>query len=85
MRITLRHNDHNIHLLLPARVLCSRTAVRILNHFMRKHSKDTIPYIPPIYARQLYKEIKHSKKRYGRSWSPIELESAGGDGIKIRF
>lgn len=85
MRITLRHNSHNIYLLFPTRVLCSRTAVRILNHFTKKHCGSSIPHIPPVYARQLYREIKKSKRRYGRTWFPIELESAGGDAIKIRF
>lgn len=85
MRITLKHNGHNIYLLFPTRILCSKTAIRILNHFNHKHGKCSFPYIPSIYAKQLYREIKKSKRRYGRTWSPIELESAKGDAIKIKF
>lgn len=85
MRITLKHNGHNLYLLFPTRVLCSRTAVHILNHFTQKQGNCSIPYIPPVYAKEFYREIKRSKRRWGRTWSPIELESAQGDTLQIKF
>ena len=85
MKILLKHNKHNIYFIFPTRVLCSKTILLIFNRINQKKHYSHIPYIPPHYARTLYREIKECKKRYGKAWTPIELESAQGDTIKIKF
>lgn len=85
MRITLKHEKHKFHIILPTRLLCSRTAVRLLNRYVQKNGCEDIPHIPPVFAHQIYKEIKRSKRRYGGKWVLLDMSSCEGDGISIKL
>ncbi len=85
MRITLKHEKHKFHIILPTRLLCSRMAVRLINRYAPKNGCEDIPHIPPVYAKKLYREIKRSKRRYGRGWVLLDMSSCEGDGISIKL
>lgn len=84
MRILVQGGEHDLNIVLPTRMLFSKTVLRLVNVTGRKYAGDALERIPPEFFDVLFAELRHVKKKYG-SWDLVDIESADGERVLIRL
>ena len=84
MRIHLRADGRNIKLVLPTRMLFSKTVLRLLKFSARFAAEETLKKIPVDSMDVIFAELRRIKKKYG-TWELVEVESAGGEKVEIKL
>ncbi len=88
MRIKLRSDGHTFWILLPTRLIFSKTivklALRMARRSLAQHEGDANPSLPTPddSILRLCSEIVRVKRRSG-SWVLVDVHSADGDEVKI--
>lgn len=85
MRIYLTHEKFTFCIPFPTRLVLNKPVIKIANWAVKNYCPGEIPYIEPEYANMLYREIKNSRKKHGRKWDLVDVQSATGDGVRIRL
>ena len=81
MRIRVHSGKGDLSLVLPTRMIFSKTLVKFGIRMGKRYS-DNVPDLPPAAIDALCDEIHRIKKQYG-SWKLVELHSADGDTVTI--
>lgn len=81
MKIRIRSDEHNFSIVLPTRVLFSKSILKFGLRIGKKYSAD-VPDIPPETVDALCDEIRRIKKKHG-SWELVNVQSAGGEQVQI--
>ena len=82
MRIRVQAEGRNINIALPTCMIFSKAVARIANTAGRKYAGDAMAQITPEQMDALFAEFRRIKKKYG-SWELVDVESAGGEKVKI--
>lgn len=82
MKIQIRGSEHNLTLILPTRMLFSRTVVRLANHFGRKYAGEAMAQLPPEALDALFAEFRRIKKVHG-AWELVDVQSSDGESVRI--
>lgn len=82
MRIQVKDDGKNIHILLPTNLVFSKGTAWIANHFGRKYAMDAMKEIPPEALEALFAELRRIKKRYKR-YELVDMVSSDGSTVKI--
>lgn len=91
MKISVRSGEHRFFIPIPTAFLFSRPAVKLWLRMMRSSEKYVqLPEqagmavwdLPEEKILVLCKELRRVKKKH-KSWPLVEVESAGGDRVKI--
>lgn len=82
MRIRIQSVEHQFTVLLPTRLVFSKATVWLANHFGRKYAGDAMKDIPPEAMDALFAEFRRIKKKHG-SWELVDVETAGGERVKV--
>lgn len=81
MKIRIQSDGRDFSILLPTRMLFSKSILRFALRVGRKYSAD-VPDIPPATVDALCDEIRRIKKKHG-SWELVNVQSAGGEQVQI--
>lgn len=81
MKIKVRSGERNFTLLLPTRLIFSKTVLKFGLRMGRKYSAQ-VPDIPPEMAEALCDEIKRIKKKHG-AWELVDVQSGDGEMVQI--
>lgn len=84
MRILIQGEGHNLNLVLPTRMLFSKTVLKLVNRTGRKYAGEALEKIPPEALDAIFAELRRVKDQYG-SWDLVDMESADGKKIWIRL
>lgn len=84
MRILVRDECRDLNIVLPTRLVFSKTLVRIGMYFARKYAPETMESIPSEAVEKLLDEMHRIKKKYG-SWDLVHVQSADGEEVLIRL
>lgn len=82
MRIRIQSEEHQFTVLLPTGLVFSKATVWLANHFGRKYAGDAMKDIPPEAMDALFAEFRRIKKKHG-TWELADIESAGGERVKV--
>ena len=82
MKIEAKGRGHNLSLVLPTRMLFSKTVWKIVNSTGRKYAPEALERIPPEAMEAIFTELTRVKKKYGK-WELVDIESADGETITI--
>ncbi len=82
MKISVQGDGHNINLLLPTRMIFSKTVLRLLKVSARFMPEEALEQIPIEKLEPLFAEFRRIKKKYG-SWELVDVQSADGEKVKI--
>lgn len=81
MKIRIRSDEKNFTILLPTRLLFSKTVLKFGLRMGRKYSAQ-VPDIPPQMLEALCDEIKRIKKKHG-VWELVDVQSGDGEIVQI--
>ena len=81
MKIHVRSEEHTFTLLLPTRMVFSKSILKFGMRIGRKYS-DQVPDISPQTIDALCDEIKRIKKKHG-SWELVNVQSSDGERVQI--
>lgn len=81
MKIRIRSDEANFTILLPTRLLFSKTVLKFGLRMGRKYSAQ-MPDIPPEAVDALCDEIRRIKKTYG-AWELLDVQSGKGERVQI--
>jgi len=81
MKIKVRSDAQNFTLLLPTRLIFSKTILKFGLRVGKKYS-DQVPDIPPEAVNALCNEIRRIKKTHG-SWELVDVQSGDGEHVQI--
>lgn len=81
MKIRIRSEEHSFTLVLPTRLLFSKTLLKFGLRMGKFHS-DAMPEIPPAAVDALCDEIRRIKKTH-TAWELIHVQSADGEEVQI--
>lgn len=82
MKIQIKSEGHNLVFFLPTKLIFGKAAVRIANTVGRKYAADAMKDISPQALESLCGELCRIKELHGK-WELVDIESAGGDIVKI--
>ena len=91
MKISIQSGVHRFCIPIPTAFLCSRPAVKLWIAMMRcsqryvdlpEVAEKAVWNLPEEKILQLCKELRRVKKKH-KSWPLVEVESSGGDRVKI--
>lgn len=86
MKIHVKDEDLSFVLILPTRVLLSKTAARLVVRVLKKRiseDKERVDMLPNTLER-IFAELRRVKERH-RHWVLLDVTSSGGDRIKIEL
>ncbi len=81
MKIRIRSEEQAFTVLLPTRLLFSKSILKFGLKVGRRYS-DAVPNIPPAAVDALCDEIRRIKKTH-TSWELVNIQSADGEQIQI--
>ncbi len=81
MKIKVRSKDKNITLLLPTRLVFSKTILKFGLGIGKRYS-DAVPDIPPAAVDALCDELRRIKKTH-TAWELVHVQSADGEEVQI--
>ena len=81
MKIRIRSNERSFTLVLPTRMLFSKTILKFGLRIGKKYSSD-VPDFPPETVDALCDEIRRIKKKHG-SWELVNVQSSDGEQVQI--
>ncbi len=81
MKIQIRSAERNMTLLLPTRLVFSKTVLK-LGLGIGRHYSDSVPDIPPAAVDALCDEIRRIKKTHA-AWKLVHVQSADGEEVQI--
>lgn len=81
MKIRIRSDEKKFTVLLPTRLLFSKTVLKFGLRMGRKYS-DQMPDIPPETVEALCDEIRRIKKKHG-AWELVDVQSGDGEMVQI--
>lgn len=84
MRILIEDGNTRLDLLLPTNLLFSTGGAWLVNHVGRRHAGQALEAIPPETLRELFAVVRSIKRTYG-SFELLDVESAGGERVRIRL
>lgn len=82
MRVLVKDGEHNIHIVLPTRLLFSNLTARIGAGVLRRYVPDACAELPPDKIKVLFAEVRRIKNKYGR-WELVDVVSADGEIVKV--
>jgi len=82
MRIQIKSEGRNISLLLPTKLVFGKATVYLANTIGRKYAGEHMNSIQPHALEALFAEFRRIKDHYG-TWELVDIESSGGEIIKI--
>lgn len=82
MKIQVKDDGHSFSIVLPTRMIFSKTVARIVNCAGRKYVSEEMEKIPPEAMEAIFAELRRVKKQYG-SWELVDIQSADGDRVNI--
>ena len=82
MRVRIKSEGHNLNFVIPTRWIFGKTAVRIANTLGRQYASHAMKDISPQALEMLCAELCRIKDIHGK-WELVDIESAGGDIVKI--
>lgn len=81
MKIHICSQKHKLRLYFPTWMITSKSMVKLWLRVSKKYSSE-VPDIPPHAIDALCDEMKRIKKTYG-TWELVDVQSAGGEQVKI--
>lgn len=84
MKIKISSENHCIHLILPTRLVFSKSMVRLGMRIAGKYAPDEIKNIPPESVELLCKEICRIKN-FRKRWDLVDVCSADGAIVRIEL
>ncbi len=85
MRIYIRQNNFTFFIPVPTRLFLNKPVIKIANWACKEYCPDEMPDIDPEDVEKLYQAIKKCKKRYGKKWDLVDVQSASGEGVRVRL
>ena len=85
MRIYITHNNFTFVIPVPTRLFLNKPVVKLANCACKGYCPEMVPDIDPEDVEKLYQEIKKCKKRYGKKWDLVDVQSASGEEVRIRL
>lgn len=82
MRIQIKSDGMNLNIALPTKLIFGRWVVYLANTVGRKYAEESMKDISPAALDALFAEMRHIKDRYGK-WELVDIESSGGEKVKI--
>lgn len=89
MRIRIKDGERDFCLVLPTNLIFSKGSAWLCRHIGMKYAvrseneaEAAVFYIPDEALDGLFAELRRIKKRYG-SWELVDVESSGGEKVKI--
>ena len=74
--------DHNINLWLPTNLIFSDLIATVGAKTGRKYAADAMGNVTPEQLRQLFREFRRIKRKYG-SWELVEVRSSEGYVVSV--
>lgn len=81
MKIRVRSDSHSFSIVLPTRMLFSKSILKFGLRIGKKYSAD-VPELPPEMVDGLCDEIRRIKKRYG-AWELVDVQASDGEQVQI--
>lgn len=81
MKIRVQSGQHRFSIVLPTGLIFSKSILKFGLRIGKKYSEE-VPDIPPQAIDALCNEIKRIKKQHG-SWELVDVQSAGGEQVRI--
>ena len=81
MKIHIREEDRSFTIVLPTRLIFSKTILKFGLRIGKKYS-DQVPDIPPEAVDALCDELRRIKKKHG-SWELVNVQSSDGEQVQI--
>lgn len=81
MKIRIRSEEQNMTLVLPTRLIFSKSILKFGLRIGKKYA-DAVPDIPPQAVDALCDEIRRIKKVHG-SWELVNVQSSNGEQVQV--
>ncbi len=81
MKISVRSKERNLTLMLPTRLVFSKTILKLGLRIGKRHT-DSVPDIPPAAIDALCDELRRIKKTH-TDWELVHVQSANGEAVQI--
>lgn len=81
MKIRIRSEEQKFTIVLPTRMLFSKTILKFCLRIGKRYSVD-MPDFPPEMVDALCDEIRRIKKKHG-AWELVNIQSADGESVQI--
>jgi len=82
MRIHLKSGDQNIRLVFPTGLIFSKAVAWLGVRYGLRYAGDSMKIISAKQLDALFAEFRRIKRKHG-SWVLVDVESSGGDLVKI--
>ena len=80
MKIQLCGDGHKMSLVLPTRMILSKTVLHLVSG--SKYAPEVLANIPAETVESVFAELRRIKRVHG-SWELVDIESSDGDSVKI--
>ena len=81
MKINIRSEERNFTIVLPTRLLFSKTILKYGLKVGKRYS-EAVPDIPPAAVDALCNEIRRIKKTHS-AWELVNIQTADGEKVQI--
>lgn len=82
MRVQIKGGGHDLNIVLPTRMIFSKTMVKIGCRISSRYTHAVMDRLSPEAMEAICEELVRIKKKHGK-WELVDIQSADGEKINI--